>query len=45
VTSCIRTYSAAPAHGKITRIADKVGLKVLQAIWIWPQPGREPAGD
>jgi exo-beta-1,3-glucanase (GH17 family) len=34
VTSCIRIYSAAPARGKITRIADKVGLKVLQGIWI-----------
>jgi len=34
VTSCIRIYSAAPAQGKITRIADKVGLKVLQGIWI-----------
>ena len=36
--SNIRTYSAAPA--KITRIADKVGLKVLQGIWI----GRNRAG-
>jgi exo-beta-1,3-glucanase (GH17 family) len=34
VTSCIRTYSAARAQGKITRIAAKHGLKVLQGIWI-----------
>src|SRR6187551_3760746 len=34
VTSCIRTYSAARAQGKITRIAGKRGLKVLQGIWI-----------
>ncbi len=34
VTSCIRTYSAARAQGKITRIADKLGLRVLQGIWI-----------
>jgi exo-beta-1,3-glucanase (GH17 family) len=34
VTSCVRTYSAAPAQGKITRIADQLGLKVLQGIWI-----------
>lgn len=34
VTSCVRTYSAARAQGKITRFADKLGLKVLQGIWI-----------
>jgi exo-beta-1,3-glucanase (GH17 family) len=34
VTSCIRTYSSAGAQGKITRFADKLGLKVLQGIWI-----------
>jgi exo-beta-1,3-glucanase (GH17 family) len=34
VTNCIRTYSAARAQGKITRFADKLGLKVLQGIWI-----------
>jgi glucan 1,3-beta-glucosidase len=34
VTSCIRTYSASRAQGKITRIAGKHGLKVLQGIWI-----------
>ncbi|MGA8435308.1 MAG: beta-1,6-glucan synthase [Methyloceanibacter sp.] len=34
VTSCVRTYSAARAQGKITQIADKLGLKVLQGIWI-----------
>jgi glucan 1,3-beta-glucosidase len=34
VTSCIRTYSSARAQGKITRFADKLGLKVLQGIWI-----------
>jgi hypothetical protein len=36
--SNVRTYPASPA--KITRIADKVGLKVLQGIWI----GRNRAG-
>ena len=34
VTSCIRIYSSARAQGKITRVADKLGLKVLQGIWI-----------
>src|SRR4029079_13536524 len=34
VTSCIRTYSAARAQGKITRIAGQHGFKVLQGIWI-----------
>ncbi len=34
VTSCIRTYSAAATQGKITRLAAKQGLKVLQGIWI-----------
>ncbi len=34
VTSCIRTYSAAGAQGKVTRIAGEYGLKVLQGIWI-----------
>lgn len=34
VTSCIRTYSATGAQGKITRLAAKQGLKVLQGIWI-----------
>src|SRR5262249_6288108 len=34
VTSCVRTYSAAPAQGKITEIAGRLGLKVLQGIWI-----------
>ena len=34
VTSCIRTYSAARAQGKITRFAGELGLKVLQGIWI-----------
>jgi exo-beta-1,3-glucanase (GH17 family) len=34
VTPCVRTYSAAPAQGEITRIAAKMGLKVLQGIWI-----------
>lgn len=34
VTSCIRTYSATGAQGKIARIAGEHGLKVLQGIWI-----------
>jgi exo-beta-1,3-glucanase (GH17 family) len=34
VTSCVRTYSAALAQGKITEIAGRLGLKVLQGIWI-----------
>jgi len=34
VTSCVRTYSAAPVQGKITEIAGRLGLKVLQGIWI-----------
>jgi exo-beta-1,3-glucanase (GH17 family) len=33
MTSCIRTYSAART-GKITQLAAKQGLKVLQGIWI-----------
>jgi exo-beta-1,3-glucanase (GH17 family) len=34
VTSCVRTYSAAGTQGKVTRLAAKQGLKVLQGIWI-----------
>ena len=34
VTGCIRTYSAAGAQGKITRIAGDLGLRVLQGIWL-----------
>lgn len=34
VTPCIRTYSAAGVQGKITRMADALGLKVYQGIWI-----------
>ena len=33
-TTCIRTYSAAGAQGKITRIAGELGFKVLQGIWL-----------
>jgi exo-beta-1,3-glucanase (GH17 family) len=34
VTSCVRTYSAANAQGRITKLAGRYGLKVLQGIWI-----------
>jgi glucan 1,3-beta-glucosidase len=34
VTSCVRTYSAARIHGKITRLVGPYGLKVLQGIWL-----------
>jgi glucan 1,3-beta-glucosidase len=31
LTSCVRTYSAKGAQGRITRLAEAQGLKVLQA--------------
>jgi glucan 1,3-beta-glucosidase len=34
VTSCVRTYSAAKAQAKITRLAGRYNLKVLQGIWL-----------
>ena len=34
LTNCIRTYSAAGAQGKVTRIAGALGFKVLQGIWL-----------
>jgi exo-beta-1,3-glucanase (GH17 family) len=34
VTSCIRTYSSGRSQAKITRLAGKYGLNVLQGIWI-----------
>ena len=34
ITSCIRTYSAAKAHGRVAAIAGEHGLKVLQGIWL-----------
>jgi glucan 1,3-beta-glucosidase len=34
LTSCVRTYSAKGAQGKITRLAEAAGLKVLQGIWL-----------
>ncbi len=33
-TDCIRTYSAAGAQGKITRIAGDFDLRVLQGVWL-----------
>jgi exo-beta-1,3-glucanase (GH17 family) len=41
VTACIRTYSAAAMQGKIVRIADELGLRMLQGIWI----SRDPAAN
>ena len=34
LTSCVRTYSAKGAQGRITRLAEAQGLKVLQGIWL-----------
>ena len=34
LTSCIRSYSAKGAQGRITRLAAAQGLKVLQGIWL-----------
>jgi exo-beta-1,3-glucanase (GH17 family) len=34
LTSCVRTYSAAKVQGKITRLAARYDLKVLQGIWL-----------
>lgn len=33
-TSCVRTYSAKGAQGRVTRLAASKGLKVLQGIWL-----------
>jgi exo-beta-1,3-glucanase (GH17 family) len=33
-TSCVRTYSAKGAQGKVTKLAASKGLKVLQGIWL-----------
>src|SRR3974390_2133394 len=34
VTDCIRTYSIANGQDQIAGIAQKVGLKVIQGIWL-----------
>ena len=34
LTSCVRTYSAKGAQGRVTRLAEAQGLKVLQGIWL-----------
>ncbi|MGZ8399683.1 MAG: glycoside hydrolase family 17 protein [Methyloceanibacter sp.] len=34
LTSCVRTYSAKGAQGRITRLAEAQGLTVLQGIWL-----------
>jgi exo-beta-1,3-glucanase (GH17 family) len=34
LTSCVRTYSATGAQGRIAPLADKEGLGVLQGIWL-----------
>jgi exo-beta-1,3-glucanase (GH17 family) len=33
-TSCVRSYSAAKVQGKITKLAGRHNLKVLQGIWL-----------
>lgn len=38
VTPCIRTYSADGPNAKVPRIAQELGLKVLQGIWILRSP-------
>ncbi len=34
LTSCVRSYSAAKVQGKITKLAGRHNLKVLQGIWL-----------
>lgn len=34
VASCIRTYSATGPNRRVVRVAERLGLKVLQGIWI-----------
>jgi exo-beta-1,3-glucanase (GH17 family) len=34
LTSCVRTYSAAKLQGRITKLAGRHNLKVLQGIWL-----------
>jgi exo-beta-1,3-glucanase (GH17 family) len=34
VTSCVRTYSASNAQGRVTTLAGRYGLTVLQGIWL-----------
>jgi exo-beta-1,3-glucanase (GH17 family) len=33
-TSCIRTYSARGAYGRVAGFAEKYGLEVLQGVWL-----------
>jgi exo-beta-1,3-glucanase (GH17 family) len=41
LTSCVRTYSAKSAQGRVTKLASGLGLKVLQGIWL----GRDLAAN
>ena len=34
LTHCVRTYSARGPHGRIPRLAEKLGLEVLQGVWL-----------
>jgi exo-beta-1,3-glucanase (GH17 family) len=34
LTSCVRTYSARGPHARIPRLAERLGMEVLQGVWL-----------
>jgi len=40
VTDCVRTYSTEHGDDQIAAIAHKLGMKVMQGLWVSPEPAR-----
>jgi glucan 1,3-beta-glucosidase len=43
ITDCVRTYSTEHGDDQIAAIAHKLGIKVMQGIWVSPEPARTRA--
>src|ERR1700722_49557 len=43
ITDCVRTYSIEHGDDQIAGIADKLGMKVMQGIWVSGEPARTRA--
>jgi len=43
ITDCVRTYSTEHGDDQIAGIAHKLGMKVMQGLWVSPEPKRTRA--
>ena len=43
ITDCVRTYSTEHGDDQIAAIAHKLGIKVMQGVWVSPEPARTRA--